>query len=40
MCGIVGISAEGNVAADLYDALLMCFNIEVKMQLAWLSVIN
>tara|TARA_B100001057_G_scaffold301233_1_gene301439 strand:- start:9322 stop:10812 length:1491 start_codon:yes stop_codon:yes gene_type:complete len=23
MCGIVGISAEGNVAADLYDALLM-----------------
>ena len=23
MCGIVGISAETNVAAEIYDALLM-----------------
>ena len=23
MCGIVGISAENNVAAEIYDALLM-----------------
>ena len=23
MCGIVGISAESNVAAEIYDALLM-----------------
>ena len=37
MCGIVGISAETNVAAEIYDSLLMLSN-EIPNSLTYVIV--
>ena len=38
MCGIIGISAENNVAEEIYESLLMLQHRGGKMQPEWLFV--